>query len=359
MKTAKNIVTRGFLIAVLAFMAMTAIDMAKNGTVFSTKVAQAKIKIPKNAKSNEAKAAKKIDESKAYNKISSCKWKSGKLIKLDLSVIRDEKIDLSAFTSLTDLKLVSSNISNLDLSKNKKLKSLIITKSNQRLENINLTKCKNLQILKIYGTNKITKIDLSKNSNLNTLELHYSGIGLSALNLSKNGKLKTLGLSNNNKISVLDLSKNSKLEDINLSYNGLTQCSLPGNVKNVSVTCPKLTQLDLSNRKQLSNLVVACPKLSSFNISGSTSLKEFRMSSNNLASLDLSGLTSLSKITFDVMHNFADLHSVDLTNCSSLQLENVKFWGVYGLNAKFLYNGLYYQYYGSEKGWLEVKPDNG
>lgn len=326
MKTVKSIATRGFLVMVFTLMAMTAIDMVGNGAVFGTKVVQAEttLKIPKNAKKKEAKAAKKLK--KFY--VISYKWKNGKLVKLHLAG-GPKKINLSAFTSLTDLKLggqivkgsgyFSSNITNLDLSKNKKLKNLFIGEDDYdkdcHLKKINISKCKNLRTLKISGTKKLKKIDLSKNSKLKTIEL-----------------LDTDNLSN------LSLPKSTAL-------------------KKLSVQSKKLTKLDLTKYKQLSylalnygNLWYDDNRLTSLNLSGLTSLKEIKIGSTKLEKLDLSGLKSLSKITFeavdydDYVGSLTILKQVDLSNCSSLRLENIKFEGSGDINTTFLYNGLLYKY---------------
>lgn len=105
-------------------------------------------------------------------------------------------IDFSKFNSLTDLYINDNTVSNLDLTNNVVLESL-----------------------------------LAANCGLNTINLPLSG--------SNNKKLIDIDLSDNNLTSI-DFSKHKKLEDVNLSNNQLTSVTLGkmnyGNILNFDVS---------------------------------------------------------------------------------------------------------------------------
>ena len=188
MKTAKNLVTRGLFVMVLTLMAMTAIDMVGNGAVFGAKVANAssgshyskvgtpakdgKMKIPKNAKKAEKKAAKKLNKLKIVGDYT---WKKGRLVLLGLFDM-NKKIKpahLKAFTGLTDLYISfsSSAWKNANFSKYKNLKTLVLCDSNNKgcLKKLDLSKNKKLTALGIDRAPRLNKLNLSRNKKLKKL----------------------------------------------------------------------------------------------------------------------------------------------------------------------------------------------
>ena len=88
----------------------------------------------------------------------------------------------------------------------------------------------NLNRILIAGT--ITKLDLSKNTKLATLMM--SGNGLTSIDLSKNAELTSLMITNNS-ITALDLSHNSKLKSLRCDANLLTSLDLSHNPEISSV----------------------------------------------------------------------------------------------------------------------------
>lgn len=273
MKTVKNVVTRGFLIMVLTLMAMTAIDMVGNGAVFGAKVANAssgshyskagtpakdgKMKIPKNAKKAEKKAAKKLNKL-AY--IFTYTWKKGRLVQLGLSADMNKKIKpshLKAFTGLTDLyiRFSSSAWKNANFSKYKNLKTLVLYDSNNKgcLKKLDLSKNKKLTALGIDRAPQLNKLNLSKNKKLK--KLYMGNLSINKIDLSKNRKLKELSMYYTTKISSLSLNGLSSLEEIYLSNcDALKKCSVEN--------CNKLTLMTICDVKQLTKITVKnCPNL--------------------------------------------------------------------------------------------------
>lgn len=234
MKTLKNVAKRGLLVMVLALVAMTAIGMTGNQGLSGVKVAQA---AKKNAK--EVKALEKIRYS--WN----VTWKKGRVVKL---VVNGEtnrgnvkKVDLSAFTALTDLTFDAYDLplTELNLSKNKKLENITFGTATTKLKKLNLPKnATKLKSITLYG-HALTKLDVSKCTNLETLEV-CSG-KLKTLKLPKSSKLTTLNISNNN-LTSLDVSGLTSLESVSCAKNPVR--------KVYAKNCPKLNFSDMCSADQ-------------------------------------------------------------------------------------------------------------
>lgn len=288
MKTVKNAVTRGFLIMVLTLMAMTAIDMVGNGAVFGTNAAQAseynedgdtlfqkektyakdgKMKIPKNAKGREKKAAKKLNKLKVVLYYT---WKKGRLVQL--SCLNNgaglKPAHLKDFSSLEELhlKICSSAWKNADFSVYKNLKLLTISDMGY-IKKINLSKNKKLAYLSISGNTTTGTLENGRKMKKSVLK---------QLNLKKNSKLKRLSLGWL-PISKLDLSKNKKLQIVKMvACNKISTLSVKGlpqltsllsdqcdDFKKCSVeNCKKLNYINITGKSLTRINVKNCPKLS-------------------------------------------------------------------------------------------------
>ncbi|CAL2108265.1 conserved exported hypothetical protein [Tenacibaculum sp. 190524A02b] len=100
--------------------------------------------------------------------------------------------------------------------------------------------------------NKITNLDLSKNTKLKTVHA-YDNL-LETVNFSNNTALIRINL-NNNKITNIDLSNNTLLEEVFLSKNLLTVITvIPSNVKQLFLNENKITSFDASQLSSLTHL---------------------------------------------------------------------------------------------------------
>ncbi|WP_406745805.1 InlB B-repeat-containing protein [Tenacibaculum maritimum] len=178
---------------------------------------------------------------------------------------------IEAFLNLTELNCNYNLISQLNLSKNTKLKRVHC--SNNKLTSLNIGS--NLVLEELYvDNNQITNLDTSN-----------------ALNLIK------LAV-NSNQISTIDLSKNLKLKDFSCSNNQLTELSTIHNKNLEWLLCKnnQLTNLDLSGMR---NLIVAdCSnnQIADLTISNTPKLKDLSCAYNQLNSLDLSKIPSLDRL---------------------------------------------------------------
>lgn len=279
MKTVKNVVTRGLLVMVLTLMAMTAFSMVDNGAVSSVKAAKVyktkprrssgKIKIPKNAKKAEKKAAKKLNKSSAT--VWSYKWKKGRLIQLEGEKIKPSQ--LKAFTELTELyleNLTTSEWKKADFSKYKKLKKLTL-QNPISVKKVNISKNKKLTDLtirnnKIDKKSALKKLDLSKNKNLKNLQLLK--LPISKLDLSKNTKLQVLSM---DEMDVsLDVSKLKNLQEFSIRHNNkITALSFDGasSLKDIGLSmCHNLKTISVTNCRRLKNFAAHGDQLAKINI---------------------------------------------------------------------------------------------
>ena len=226
------------------------------------------------------------------------------------------ELNLSENPELTYLDCSQNNLRNtLDLSKNRKLKTLICR--NNKIETLNLENNVALEKLE-FTNNRVKNIDLSRNTNL--IELVCENNNLESLDLINNKKLKILNfklngiknpdLSSNLELSELncqqnwnlgklDLSSNKKLTKLDCFFCGLTELKLADNneLKELKCNGNQLTELDLSTSPKLTYVECQANKLKKLDLSKNLELDDFNCSENQLTSLDLSKNTKLNKFT--------------------------------------------------------------
>ena len=224
-------------------------------------------------------------------------------------------IDLSSNPNLTYLTLSDDNLSNLDLSNNLKLTNLQLSLG---LTDIDLSKFVNLESLDL-SNNKISNIDLSSNVNLTNLYLYSNQ--LTNIDLSNNVKLTDLNLYSNN-ITNIDLSNNLSLQTLDLSGNKIEEIDLRNNINLKSLDLSgdddhesNLSSVDLSKNVNLESLHLEKTKLTNLDLSNNSKLKTLFIDYNKLMSLDLSKNVNLENLR----SSHSSLVSLNLSNCSNLE----------------------------------------
>ena len=214
----------------------------------------------------------------------------------DLPYIRDIT-GLEKFTSLEELKILYSDLTNPDLKKLKKLKKLDLHDSN--IESLDLSGMTSLTDLSLSYSHKC-KIDLTnctsldyvhlysyKNSEPTTLtlkgcsavtRLETNGCNIEKLDLTDLKALKSLSCINDPLMTEIDLSQNKKLTFIDLSGCNLTNIDLSkntkveslfltdNNIKSLTLECPELLRLQCGAETLHNNVLQAldiskCPKI--------------------------------------------------------------------------------------------------
>ena len=131
--------------------------------------------------------------------------KNTKLKELTLTHSPLKSLDISGCTNLTYVDLTFNALTKLDVTKNTKLVKLIVEEGN--ISELNVKNCKDLSVLKAYH-NKLSDIDVSQNKKLTFLDVGRNN--LNSLDLSNNPDLAILYI-DNNKIDYIDISHNAKL----------------------------------------------------------------------------------------------------------------------------------------------------
>ena len=180
---------------------------------------------------------------------------------------------LSENPQLAEFYADEIKLESIDFSHNPKLKEIQINNS-RILKNIIGLNAAGANLLKLrLHTTSITSLDISKNTSLEQLMLKDSKIA--SLNVSNNTKLKELALERTS-ISRLDVSRNIELEKLYTEKTQLTQLDISTNTKLKelkSSLCP-MTTFVLGDNTALSYLDISSCKLSTIDITKLTALKE-------------------------------------------------------------------------------------
>ena len=185
------------------------------------------------------------------------------------------------FTEIWELTCVYNDLTEIDLSHNKKLEYL---------------NCHH---------NKLEKLDVS---GLPLLETFYCGQNkLQSIDVSKNKQLKDFSCTEN-PLNTLDVSQNTELEKLACVGNNLTELDVSKN-KNLKILwCyqNKLSSLNLENQTELELLGCRENPLNVLSISANTKLKELYVNKTNLTSLDATNNTALEEFNGkDCSYNIA------------------------------------------------------
>ena len=185
------------------------------------------------------------------------------------------------FTEIWELTCVYNDLTEIDLSHNKKLEYL---------------NCHH---------NKLEKLDVS---GLPLLETFYCGHNaLPSIDVSKNEKLEDFDCQDNH-LDTLDVSQNKELVKLSCGDNNLTELEVSENkkLKELWFYRDNLSNLDLGNQIELEVLSCVGNPLSVLDVSANTKLKKLFVSNTNLTSLDAKNHTALATfVGKDCTYNIA------------------------------------------------------
>ena len=167
--------------------------------------------------------------------------------------------------------------------------------------------------------NDLTEIDLSHNKKLEYLNCHHNK--LEKLDVSGLPLLETF-YCGQNKLQSIDVSKNKQLKDFSCKENPLNTLDVSQNTELEKLACVgnNLTELDVSKNKNLKILWCYQNKLSSLNLENQTELELLGCRENPLNVLSISANTKLKKLYV----NKTNLTSLDATNNTALEEFNGK-----------------------------------
>lgn len=186
---------------------------------------------------------------------------------------------IELFTELERLDCRYQGLTELDLTKNTKLREAIVYKSG--LESIDLTGCPELEIFKCYHTD-ISELDFSGNPKLRVIEA--GEIDLSSIDVSGCPELEVLRCGGN-RITELDLENNTKLVELSIYNNQIYADGFEG-----------LSELDVSMCPELEILDVSMNQLAKLDISQNPGLLCLNVSNTGLEEIDISGAEKLLEV---------------------------------------------------------------
>ena len=205
-------------------------------------------------------------------------------------------------------------LTKLDVSKNTKLKRLIVNCN--RLRELDVTALTDLEILCCYA-NQLTGIDVSKNTKLKKLDLGWNE--MTSVDISKNTALEKFSLWDC-PVTAVDLSNAPELQSFVLSYSDVTEIDFSANTKLYEIECrnnENLTSVDLSTLSALEYANFMVNNLSSITLPAGDKLEELWVYHNQLTTLDVSQYTNLTHLGCDA-NKLTTLNLCSNTNLKEL-----------------------------------------
>ncbi|WP_455528346.1 hypothetical protein [Huintestinicola sp.] len=207
----------------------------------------------------------------------------------------------------------------IDLSKNKKLKRLVL--QNAMLTQVDVSKNTGLVYLDV-SWNYLEGLDVTNNTALEELNCTWSFVdpegglrNVSQPDISQNKKLKKFCCGQNG-FEEIDVSGNPELTVLSVSYNKMHQIDVSKNPKLTKLDCEEneLYKLDVSQNKELTWLDCSYNRLMKLDLSEHDKLTELYCQKNKLRDIALTGCTSLESL--DCTYNLLD--ALDVSDCQSL-----------------------------------------
>lgn len=242
--------------------------------------------------------SEKIDTILRDGKLSKAEREAVKDLNLNTPYEENSKyqnlVGIKYFPNLQKLTCTGNEISELNLSENKKLTYLDC--SNNDIKSLNISQCKDLTYLNCSRNNLKDSLDLKNNTELKDLICGRNGD--MQLNLENNIKLQNLDLSGG-RIPTIDLSKNLDLRTLNCNSGWVTKLDLSKNIELTELYCNEnysLDKLDLRNNKKLTKITSLNSPVKELLLPENNEIKEIDCRRNQLTELDLSSSPKLTKL---------------------------------------------------------------
>ena len=218
-------------------------------------------------------------------------------------------IDISKLTNLIHLYCSGNNLSNINVSQNILLKTILCDSNN--LSALDVTRNTALVDLRFSG-NQLQSINVTQNTAL--IILYCENNNLSALDVTGNNALRDLQCGAN-QLQSLDVTHNMALEILYCENNNLSTL-VTRNTALIDLRCyeNQLQSLDVTENKALRDLQCGANQLQSLNVSQNTALGYLGCSVNQLQSLNVTQNTAL--IILDCENN--NLSALDVTQNTAL-----------------------------------------
>ena len=198
-----------------------------------------------------------------------------------------------------------AKLTSIDLSQNKKLETVSVSKSYSAtsvLESIDLTDLMALKSVIAGGVSALKELKLGRAPKLETLSAFNTA--LPEIDVTKAPALQNLAIYGT-KIAALDLSANPALTSLNAGITTLTALDLSANplLQSLNVDNAGITELNLGGMTELTTFSAAATKMEHINLSNSPKLTSFSVgsygsgTSNALKVVDVRKATKLSTVS--------------------------------------------------------------
>jgi alpha-tubulin suppressor-like RCC1 family protein/Leucine-rich repeat (LRR) protein len=234
----------------------------------------------------------------------------------DLNVSNSSITDLTGiqdFAQLTDLYCNQNQLTALNISKNKFLKTLDC--NNNKIETLDVSNNVSLDSLSCY-TNRLKSLNVKTNKALKKLDCGSNQISI--LDISENTALTFLGC-NTSLLTTLDVSRNTALNLLDCRENKLTSLDVSQITTLTELYCQsnQLTNLDISNNKALEFLNCSKNQLTALDVSINTALVGLYSNSNQLKNLNLKNGNN---------DKFGYLNLTNNPNLSCIQVDDIDYF---------------------------------
>lgn len=220
-----------------------------------------------------------------------------KSLKVENNELTSVSLDENIF--LESLYLGGNNLKSLDVSKNVNLEyfsSWGVWRYAQ-IHNFSFVKNKRLKYVDIQN-NDITNVDLSNNVELEYLNLSFNNIS-SELDLRNNTNLKSLVIRDNHLVEMVNIEENIYLESLDLWGNDIVNIDVKENVrlKELNLGDNRVDGINLSENINLESVYLYDNYISNIDLSNNVKLKKADLTWNNLKSINLERNIELESIT--------------------------------------------------------------
>ena len=242
-----------------------------------------------------------------------------KLEELNISDNKLTTLDVSNNIDINRIACVRNQLTQLEISNNALLTELLCYENNIT----ELDVSKNLILEQLYcSRNQIDNIDVSKNIELRVLDMNNNQ--LLTLDVTQNTKLQTLRFSSN-QLTNIDIANNPLLAQIECQGNDLTSLDVNDKINLNLLSCGSnnLTNLDVTNNTKLATLYCQFNEITNLDLSTNIELSVFYCYSNKLSSLDISSNIKLRNLA--AYNN--NLTSLNLANGNNENLEQMNVFG--------------------------------
>lgn len=225
----------------------------------------------------------------------------------------DGQIPTANISSITNLNVSSSNITNMSGIEDFDALVVLYTRYNQ-ITSLDLTNNLDLQIVDCRN-NMITDLNVSNLLKLHDLNCERND--LQSLDVSTCPKLDYLNCRLNYNMLLLDVSQNVMLTNLICSDIGLNNIDISNNINLRLLHCgnQNISNLDVLNQPFLEDLSCRYSSLSSIDLSQNQLLEKLDLTGNSLSSIDLSINTQLKTLVL----SSNDFIAVDLSNTNLLE----------------------------------------